>query len=158
MSVAGVSVGSGVSPRAVQPVSIYDPSTGMAGTGTTATPGNNSTSATGVQGVDNGKPVGVKAAPYNFLGYQTLTAAALASSQALPSIPAGATGAIIQNNTTQGVRFRTDGATTAPTATSGQRIAANGTRTQDYGQASLTTTRLIIEAAGTGSVDIEYYS
>jgi hypothetical protein len=99
----------------------------------------------------------VKGVSYTFLGYQQITAATLAASTAL-TVPAGATTAIVQNNTNQVVRFRTDGATTAPTATLGMRIAVAGTATRDIGNSSLLTSRFIVEAAATGTLDIEYFS
>lgn|GEM_PF-6041073 len=108
--------------------------------------------------VSTANPQPVKAVPYTFLGYQEITAATLASSSPLPSIPATATIAIIQNNTNQIVRFRVDGATTPPTTTTGSRIAVAGSRTQDSGQANLVSMRLIVEAAATGSVGVEYYN
>lgn len=99
----------------------------------------------------------VKADSYTQLGYQQITAATLASSTGL-TVPGGATTAIIQNNTTQIARFRPDGATTAPTTTTGQRLAVAGTLTLDIGNAGLTSSRFILEAAGTGNFDITYYS
>lgn len=99
----------------------------------------------------------VTPASYTQLGYQQITAATLAASTAM-TVPGGATTAIIQNNTTQPARFRPDGATTAPTTTTGQRLISGGTLTLDIGNAGLTSTRFILEAAGTGNFDITYYS
>lgn len=101
-------------------------------------------------------PSAIKAASYTQLGYQQLLSAGLSSSTAL-TVPSGATTAIIQNNGTQAVRWRPDGATTAPTSTTGQRIAAGSTLTLDIGNAGLTSSRFIREADGS-ILDITYYS
>lgn len=102
-------------------------------------------------------PTVVKSAGYTFLGQQQLTAPTAAAA-ALPTIPATATVAMVQNNSTQPYRFRYDGATTAPTATNGQRIAVGGVVTMDVGQATLLNVRVIQEAAATGTIDIAYFS
>lgn len=113
--------------------------------------------ADGTTKASTGNAVPVKAASYTQLGYQQITAATLASSTAM-TVPATTTTAIIQNNTTQPARFRPDGSTTAPTTTTGQRLLAAGTLTLDIGNAGLTSTRFILEAAGTGNFDITYYA
>lgn len=123
---------------------------GATGPGTQAT-------AQRVTYASDGPTVPVKAASYTQLGYQQITAATLAASTAL-TVPGGATTAIVQNNTSQPSRFRPDGATTAPTTSVGQRLLAAGTLTLDIGNAGLTSTRFILEAAGTGTFDITYYS
>jgi hypothetical protein len=96
----------------------------------------------------------VRAAPYSQLGYQQLTS--LPTSTAL-TIPNGASTAIVQNNGNQPVRWRPDGATTAPTATTGQRIAAGDRLTLDIGAAGLASSRFIQEASG-AVLDVTYYS
>lgn len=98
-------------------------------------------------------PSFAKGATYNPLGHQQL--AEPAASTALPTIPATATVALIQNNGTVAARIRYDGATTAPTTTTGLRIPAGTTLTWDVGQANLLTTRVIREAAGV-TLDILY--
>lgn len=98
-------------------------------------------------------PSFAKGATYNPLGHQQL--AEPAASTALPTVPATATVALIQNNGTVAVRIRYDGATTAPTTTTGLRIPAGTTLTWDVGQANLVTTRVIREAAGV-TLDILY--
>lgn len=99
-------------------------------------------------------PSVVKAAPYTFLGYQKITAATLASSTAM-TVPAGATIAIVQNNHASAeTRYRPDGATTAPTSTTGQAIKAQAVATLDIGNAGLTAARFI----GGGDLDILYYA
>lgn len=123
---------------------------GATGPGTAAT-------AQRVTYASDGATLPVKAASYTQLGYQQITAATLASSTAM-TVPGGSTTAIVQNNTSQPARFRPDGATTAPTASVGQRLLAAGTLTLDIGNAGLTSTRFILEAAGTGTFDITYYS
>lgn len=95
----------------------------------------------------------VKAAPYTFLGDQQIVSATLAASTAL-TVPAGATVATIQNNSTGVCRWRNSG---TPTASLGQTIAAGGTLTLDAGNAGLTSTRFII-GSGTVILDINYYS
>lgn len=101
-------------------------------------------------------PSYVKPASYSFLGYQQIADATLAASSAM-TVPGSATTAIIQNNGTTAVRWRVDGSTTAPTASTGQRIVSGGTLTLDVGNASLITTRFIREAAG-ATLDITYYA
>lgn len=99
-------------------------------------------------------PTVVKAASYSFLGYQKITAATLAASSAM-TVPPGATIAIVQNNhATVETRYRPDGATAAPTSTTGQAIRAQAVVTLDIGNAGLTATRFI----GGGDLDIFYYS
>lgn len=100
-------------------------------------------------------PSFAKGATYNPLGHQQLADATLAASTALPTIPATATVALIQNNGTVAARIRYDGATTDPTTTTGLRIPAGTTLTWDVGQANLLTTRVIREAAGV-TLDILY--
>jgi hypothetical protein len=103
-----------------------------------------------IVGEDGGAPA-VRSASYTPMGYQQLSNATLAVSTPL-TVPAGATVAIIQNNGTQPARFRDDGV--APTATTGQRIAAGEFYTYD---GNLSAMRLIREADGV-TLDIAYYS
>lgn len=138
MSVVGVSVG-GDAPRAFQPVAIYDAATGTAAGGGTAA-----------------NPSVVKDASQTPLGYQQILSATLASSTAM-TVPSGATTAIVQNNGTTAVRFRYDGATTAPTASTGQRLLPDAIVIMDVGNAGLTATRFIYESAGP-ILDITYFS
>lgn len=112
--------------------------------------------AAGADGSSASTPLFVKAGGYTQLGYQQIVSATLASSTAL-TVPSGATLAIVQNNGTQAVRWRPDGATTAPTSTTGQRIAAGSVLTIDIGNAGLTSSRFIREADGS-ILDITYYS
>jgi len=113
------------------------------------------TGGNGTSAASSSNPVPVAGATFNFLSHQQLTLTT--GSLALPTIPATATTAIVQNNGTQGGRFRYDGATTAPTASTGQRVAANGVVTMDVGQATLLTTRVIADTGGVGGVlDIVY--
>lgn len=98
----------------------------------------------------------VKAASYTPLGHQQILSATLASSTAL-TVPSGATTAVVQNNGTAAARFRYDGATTAPTATVGQRLSGGAVLTLDIGNAGLTETRFIYEASG-AILDIAYFS
>ena len=97
-------------------------------------------------------PTYAKAATYNPLGHQQIANATLAASTALPSVPASATVALIQNNGTQPARIVYTG---AATGTTGLRIPAATTLTWDVGQANLTTTRVIREADGV-TLDILY--
>lgn len=107
-----------------------------------------------VGGIDNALNVTSRSAAFTPLGDQQITIATLAAVQTL-TIPPGATVAIIQNNTTQAMRFRDRPDGTAPTATLGQRIAAGAPYTYD---GDLTKFKMIREADGTGTVDIAYYS
>ena len=105
---------------------------------------------------DAADTVTVRPAGYVFQGYQQLTNAALATSTAL-TVPANATGAIIQNNGTQPGRYRMDGATTAPTASVGMVIPAGEAIVLDYGRTALVAARFIRAADG-ATLDIEYFS
>lgn len=105
---------------------------------------------------DASNPFIVGSRTYTHLGYQQLANATLAASTPM-TVPAGATVALVQNNGAQPARFRIDGATTAPTASTGQRIASGGYLTLDIGNAQLTSTRFIREADGC-TLDISYYS
>lgn len=98
----------------------------------------------------------VRPAGYVFQGYQQLTNTTLASSSPL-TVPTNATGAIIQNNGTQPGRYRMDGATTPPTASSGMVIPAGEAIVLDYGRAALVASRYIRAADGV-TLDIEYFS
>jgi hypothetical protein len=98
----------------------------------------------------------VRPAGYTFRGYQQLTNATLASSTAL-TVPANSTAAIVQNNGTQPARFRMDGATTAPTSSTGMVIPAGEAAVLDYGATALGTARFIRAADGV-TLDIEYFS
>lgn len=125
------------------------------GSGATADGSTPITGGNGTAAASSSNPVPVTGASFTFLSHQQLTLTA--GSLALPTIPATATVAIVQNNGTQGGRFRYDGATTAPTASTGQRIAANGVATMDVGQITLTTTRVIADTGGVGGIlDIVY--
>jgi hypothetical protein len=84
------------------------------------------------------------------LGYEQISSATLAAPTQL-TVPEGSTIAIIQNNGTQAARFRPDGV--APTASTGQRIAAGEFYSHD---AELSDLILIREAAG-AVLDIAYY-
>lgn len=99
-------------------------------------------------------PSYVKAANYVPRGDQQITIATLQAVQSL-SVPANATVAIIQNNTTQAIRWRDTPAGTNPTTTVGQRIIAGDTLTYD---GALANFEAIAEAAGTGTLDIWYGS
>ena len=97
-------------------------------------------------------PSFAKGATYTPLGHQQLASAAIAGSTALPSVPATATVALIQNNGTTPARIVYTG---TATATTGLRITAGTTLTWDVGQAALTTSRVIREADG-AILDILY--
>jgi len=103
-----------------------------------------------------GQPYRAGATSFTAKGYQQLSNATLAASTAL-TVPSGATVAVIQNNGTQPVRWRDDGASTAPTASTGQRLPAGETLTLDTGNAGLTAARFIREADG-ATLDIQYYA
>lgn len=107
-----------------------------------------------VSGSDGSAPVSlqVKAASYVPKGDQQITIATLQAKQAL-TVPSGAVVAIIQNNTTQALRWRDGPAGTDPTTTVGQRIPAGETLTYD---GTLSQFEIIAEAAGTGTLDIWY--
>jgi hypothetical protein len=110
----------------------------------------------GSAGASTSSGLPVKSATLSFLGFQQIVNATLAGSTAL-AVPAGATIAAIQNNGSQPVRFRLDGATTAPTASVGQRIAAGDSIPLAVGNAALTATRVIREADG-ATLDINYFN
>ncbi len=101
-----------------------------------------------------GSGITVKPGNYTPRGDQQITIATLQTKQTL-SIPANATVAFMQNNTTQALRWRDSPAGTDPTTTVGQRIVAGGTLTYD---GALANFEIIAEAAGTGTLDIVYYS
>lgn len=101
---------------------------------------------------DGSQPV--KSSTYTVLGHQQLTDANLAASVALPSIPANATIAVVQNNGTTAARWRSPG---PATSTTGFRIAAGQVLTLDIGQAGLVASRFIRESAG-AVLDIVYYA
>lgn len=108
-------------------------------------------------GASSGGSIGavpVRAANYTPRGDQQITIATLQSVTAL-TVPTSATVAILQNNTTQAIRWRDTPAGTNPSASLGQRILAGDTLTYDGTLANL---ELIAEAAGTGTLDIVYYS
>jgi hypothetical protein len=107
----------------------------------------------GVSG-DGGTAVFVKAKNYTPRGDQQITIATLQSVTAL-TVPANATVAFLQNNTTQAIRWRDSPAGTNPSTSVGQRIPAGETLTYDGALANL---EMIAEAAGTGTLDIAYYS
>lgn len=96
--------------------------------------------------------IATREAPYTPLGDQQISIATLQTVQTL-TVPTNATVAVLQNNTTQAIRWR-DGAS-APTTTVGQRIAAGNTLTY---RGPLAALKLLAEAAGTGTLDIAYYS
>ena len=102
----------------------------------------------------NGLPV--KGSSYTQRGYQQIDNTTLAGSTAL-TVPSGATVALVQNNGTQPCRWRPDGSATAPTPTTGQRIAGGEMLTLDIGNAGLVSSRFIREADGV-TLDITYYS
>jgi hypothetical protein len=102
-------------------------------------------------------PSYVAVAPYMFQGYQQISNATLTNSSPLPSIPASATGAVIQNNGTQPARYRVDGSTNAPTSTSGMVIPAGESVVVQYGNAALGTFRAIRGADGV-TLDVEYFT
>lgn len=95
---------------------------------------------------------GGKGVTYTPLGDQQITAATLATKQNL-TVPVGAKFAIMQNNTNQYLRWRDFGPD--PTVSVGLRIAPGAPFTYD---GNLATFEVIIEAAGTGTLDIAYYS
>jgi hypothetical protein len=86
------------------------------------------------------------------LGHFQLTNTQLAAKQNLPSIPATATFALIQNNGTQPARWRDDGPD--PTASTGLRIKVGDTLLYDGNLAAL---ELIREGDGC-TLDIAYYA
>jgi hypothetical protein len=117
--------------------------------------------ATGVFGeltvdFDPAEVLTVRPAGYAFQGYQQLSNTTLASSSPL-TVPVNATGAIVQNNGTQPARYRVDGTTTAPTASSGMVIPPGEAIVLDYGRAALVASRYIRSADGL-TLDIEYFS
>lgn len=83
---------------------------------------------------------------------QQFTIAQIQTVQTL-TVPAGATVALIQNNTTAAIRWRDNGS--VPTTTLGIRLLA-GTEPLVY-DGSLAALRLIAEGSGTGTLDISYY-
>jgi hypothetical protein len=97
--------------------------------------------------------VGVKQANQVPKGDQQIAIANLQAVNPLTPPIAGATLAVVQNNTTQAMRWRDNGA--SPTILVGQRIAAGDDLTY-FGD--LTAFKIIAEASGTGTVDIVYYS
>ena len=99
-------------------------------------------------------PTFVKAANYVPRGDQQITIATLQSVTAL-TVPGSATVAFMQNNTNQAIRWRDTPAGTNPTTSVGQRILAGDTLTYD---GALANWEGIAEAAGTGTLDIVYYS
>lgn len=105
-------------------------------------------------GGSSSSPSYVKAANYTPRGDQQITIATLQAVQSL-TVPSNATVAFLQNNTTQAIRWRDTPAGTNPSTTVGQRILAGETLTYDGALANL---ELIAEAAGTGTLDIVYYS
>ena len=107
----------------------------------------------GVSG-DGGTAVFVKAKNYTPRGDQQITIATLQSVTAL-TVPENATVAFLQNNTTSAIRWRDSPAGTNPSTSVGQRIPAGETLTYDGALANL---EMIAEAAGTGTLDIAYYS
>jgi len=97
-------------------------------------------------------PLFTKGANYTPRGDQQITAATLAAKQNL-TVPANARIALIQNNCSQAIRWRDFGPD--PTISVGQRIIPGGYLTYD---GNLAAFEAIIEAAGTGTLDIIYYS
>jgi hypothetical protein len=79
----------------------------------------------------------------------------VAASQALPSLPATAKKALIYVEG-QAVRWRPDGATTAPTASVGMVMAVGSTTLLSWGQSALAAVRIIGVAAG-AKVNVVYY-
>ena len=108
--------------------------------------------AIGSGDASNTSPLFTKSANYTPRGDQQITAATLATKQNL-TVPANARVALIQNNCSQAVRWRDFGPD--PTAAVGQRIIPGGYLTYD---GTLANFEVIIEAAGTGNLDIAYYS
>ena len=104
-----------------------------------------------VQG-SNATPIYVKPGAYTPLGYQQITAGTLASSTPL-TVPANATIAIVQAEAA-GVRWRDDG--TAPTATVGMILPANGPPMIFSGAAELAAVAFILQS-GSPILDISYY-
>lgn len=80
--------------------------------------------------------------------------AAVTSSASLPSIPASAQRATI---TVEGgnIRYRPDGASTAPTSSVGMLVASGGTFEMPFGQAGLVAVR-VIAASGTPTISVVY--
>lgn len=95
----------------------------------------------------------MKAPVYTFISHQL--GVAVDTSTGL-TVPAGTRFAIIQARA-QAVRYRYDGVTTAPTATSGMTLPAGMELTADVGQAGLTPMRFIGAAAG-AFLDVAYFS
>jgi len=93
-----------------------------------------------------------KAPTYTFLSHQLNVA--IDSSTPLPTIPIGAKYAQIQA-AVQNARYRYDGATTPPTASSGMRLLANSELACDV--ADLSTMRFISETPG-ALLNIAYFS
>jgi hypothetical protein len=94
--------------------------------------------------------VSVKDAAYVPLGDQQMTIDTLQTVQGL-TVPAGATRAWLQNNSTQAMRWRDNGQN--PQMLRGQRIYAGDTL--EY-SGNLSAIRVIAEATGTGHLDIWY--
>lgn len=86
-------------------------------------------------------------------GDQQIAIAAMQTPQQL-TVPAGATLAVLQNNSTQALRWRDNGQN--PTSTLGMRILAGDDPFTYAGD--LAALRLIAEAAGTGTLDVVYYN
>lgn len=82
---------------------------------------------------------------------QQITIATLQAVQSL-TVPATATIAKLQNNTTSALRWRDTGSN--PTIAIGQRILAGEELVYN---GSLAALKIIAEAAGTGTLDIAYY-
>lgn len=88
------------------------------------------------------------------LGDEQISNATLATSAALASIPAGARIVLLQA-TGQNVRYRTLGASNAPTASRGQRIIQGGDGVW-LNVADLSALRFIREADG-ATLDVTYF-
>lgn len=88
---------------------------------------------------------------YRSLGYQQVTS--LSASAGL-TVPAGATRCLLQCET-QNVRYRIDGATTAPTASVGMILYAGAPATPFEG--NMNTVRFI-EVAASAKLNVEYFS
>lgn len=110
---------------------------------------------TTIRSVDIGSDVQVQVVfTANFQEPISFETAAITTSDSLPSIPADAQRAVI---TVEGgdIRYRPDGATTAPTSSVGMLVSSGGTVELPFGQAGLVATRVVL-AAGTPTISVVY--
>jgi hypothetical protein len=112
------------------------------------------TPATPVSAVAQDSTGAMKAPIYTYISSQLdLT---ITTSTAL-TVPAGTRFAIIQAKGTASVKYRYDGATTAPTASVGITLPAGSELLIDIGQAGIAAMRFI-QSAATTVLDVSYFS